>query len=254
MVQVSTVRAVDNSLVALDLEGVTPEDLHSWTGHIRYTPRYGAQGNTSDVWALELAPKTSLGAGVNSIRGTERERFAYNGGDVVIYDCGDVPDARWAAWIGPWNMVHGMFYAPEWEANDVLKVLSRVQWTDTPEGMTAASGRRFNLQRAQYFLPVAGVGTLQVEPKNLSAGRVPSWRGLSTAAGEIWRVSSPEGPDYESLMLVTESAVVSLDPWDVPRKDRRGASPQARSEQDSSQALGVAAEFLAQVKSARWGA
>ncbi|GIH98415.1 hypothetical protein [Planobispora takensis] len=241
-------------MVALDLDGVSAEELHSWTGHIRYTPRYGARGNTADVWALELAPKSSLGAGINSIRGTERERFAYNGGEVVIYDCGDIPDARWATWMGPWNMAHGMFYAPQWEADDVLQVLSRVQWTDTPEGLTASPGRRFNLQLMQYFLPVAGVGTLQVEPKSMTSTPVPGWRGLSTQAGEIWRMSSSEGPKYESLMLATESAVVTLDPWAVPRKGRQGQAPQARSAQEEGDALGVAADFLSRVKSARWGA
>ncbi|MFG1710338.1 hypothetical protein ACFLIM_44935 [Nonomuraea sp. M3C6] len=228
---------------------MTAEELHSWTGHVRYTPRYGGKENTSDVWALELAPKTSLASGVNSIRGTERERFAYNGGEVIIYACGDIPDGRWVAWVGPWHMVHGMFYEPEWEANDFIKTLARVQWTDTPEGMTAAPGRRFNLQRATYFLPVAGVGNLQVEPKNLAFAQVPSWRGMSTPAGEVWRVSSVEGPKHESLMLVTETAVVTLDPCDVPRKGQPGVAPLAGTD-----AMATGADFLTKVKSVTWGA
>ncbi|MFJ2032063.1 hypothetical protein [Streptosporangium sp. NPDC087985] len=229
---------------------MTAEDLHAWNGHIRFTPRYGSRENTSDVWALELAPKSALGAGVNAIRGTERERFTFSGGEVIIYDCADMPGGRWAAWVGPWHMAHGMYYEPEWEANDVIKTLSRVQWTDTPEGLTAAPGQRFTLERAKYFLPVAGVGTLQVEPKNLSFVQVPRWRGLSAPAGEVWRLNNTEGPQYESVMLVTETAVVTIDPWDVPRRGQQNA-PSALAK---TNALATAADFLTRVKSVTWGA
>lgn len=253
MGQTSTVRAVDNSLVTLDIDGVTVDDLHNWTGHIRYTPRYGGRENTADVWALELAPKGALGAGVAAVRGTERQRFAYNGGEVIIYDCAEIPGGRWAAWVGPWHMAHGMFYEPEWEANDVIKTLSRVQWTDTPEGLTANAGRRFNLQRVRYFLPVAGVGTLQVEPKHLSFAQVPSWKGLSVPSGEVWRVNNTEGPEYESVMLVTETAVVTVDAWDVPRKGQQ-QQEEAPSTMAQTNALATAADFLTRVKSVTWGA
>ncbi len=185
----------------------------SWMGHARYIPRYGRRMATPDMWALEIAPVASLGAGIASVQGKERERFSLAGGEVVVADCGDPDDARWAAWMGPWHMAHGMFYAPAWESSDIADVFSRVQWTDTPEGLTADPGDRFDLETAIYLLSVEGVGTLTVESKRAAAHRIPAWRGFSTPAGEIWRLP---GEGTESLLCATRSAVATLSPWDVP--------------------------------------
>ncbi|MET9341042.1 MULTISPECIES: hypothetical protein [unclassified Nonomuraea] len=227
------------------------DDLHAWTGHIRYTPRYGVRETTADVWALELAPKSSLGVGVSSVRGRERERFSLAGGEVVIYDCEDPSDARWATWLGPWNMAHGLFYAPEWESADVVAVFSRLQWTDTPEGLVATPNRRFDLQQAVYLQTVAGVGTMQVEPKRLAAGQVPRFRGFSAPAGEVWRVPSSDGQDRETLLMVTDTAVIRVSPWDAPRKGLPAANGVAKSGGGTPEA---AAEFLTKVKRVTWGA
>lgn len=252
MGQNSNVRTIDNQVISLDIEDVEPDELHAWTGHIRYTPRYGGRETTSDVWALELAPKSALAVGVASVRGRERERFALGGGEVVIYDCEDPSDARWATWLGPWNMAHGLFYAPAWESRDVVAMFDRLQWTDTPEGLVATPGRRFNLQQAVYLLTVAGVGTLQVEPKRLAGDQVPRFRGYSAPAGEVWRVPSTDGPERETLLMVTDSAVVTVNPWDAPRKGLEAPKGvAARSDAGTPEA---AAQFLTKVKRVSWGA
>ncbi|MEV8631121.1 hypothetical protein AB0395_05635 [Streptosporangium sp. NPDC051023] len=251
MAQLSTVRAVDNSFVSVNLDGVTEDELHNWTGNLRYTPRYGGRGTTADAWGFNVAPRDALGAGVSGLRATERQRFAYSGGEIIVYDCADMPESRWAAWVGPWNMAHCMFHTPNWEPNDIVQHFSRVQFTDTPEGLTSSGGRRFNLRRASYFLPVPGVGTLAVQPKHLNSTQVPGWRGFSTGAGEVWRMSSKEGLPYEWLMLVTQTAVVKIDPWDVPR---RGVTEVAEP-RPGAEALSAAADFLTgRVLNVTWGA
>lgn len=251
--QVSTVRTVDNAILNLDVGDVGPEALHSWTGHVRYTPRYGGRDTTADVWALELAPKSALAAGVASVGGRERERFALNGGEVVIYDCADPSDARWAVWIGPWNIAHALFYAPSWEARDVVEMFGRVQWNDTPEGLTATPGRRFNLQRAVYLLTIAGVGTMQVEPKALASAKVPKWRGYNAPAGEIWRMPSTDGPLQETMLMVNDSAVVTLSPWDAPLKGL-AENKSLTAATAGAGTLETAAQFLTKLNSVRWGA
>ncbi|MEV0597404.1 hypothetical protein [Nonomuraea cavernae] len=202
------------------------------------------------MWALELAPKSSLGSGVFSVGGRERERFSLAGGELVIYDCKDPQDARWAAWLGPWHMAHGMFYAPMWESHDIIETFSRVAWTDTPEGMTADPGQRFDLSMALYMQTVAGVGTLQVQSKASGADQIPKWRGYEARAGEIWRLEAAPDAQSQPLLMVTDSAVVTLTPWDAPRESQPGVSVRAAgSAPDES-----AADFLTKVKRLDWTA
>jgi len=200
-------------LVSVEIDDSEPTVLdHNWTGHVRYIPRYGRGATTPDMWALELAPASSLGAGIKSVQGRERERFDLAGGEVAVFDCAEPKDARWSAWVGPWHMAHGFFYPPESAVSDVVETFSRVKWTDTPEGMTADSGERFDLEWAVYLLQVTGVGTLMVESRQLAGDRLPRWRGLAGASGEIWRLSA----GVDALLYASESAVVTLLPWDVP--------------------------------------
>lgn len=199
------------------------------------------------MWALELAPLSSLSAAVESVGGRESERFSLAGGEVVVFDCTDPPDARWAAWLGPWNMAHGLFYAPQWDAADIAEVFSRVSWVDTPEGMTADPGDRFNLEAAIYLLGFTGVGTLSVESRRASAAPIPRWRGFTTAAGEIWRMPAPKPGGDEPLLLVTETAVATLSPWNVPATGGgRGADRTAAGTAENAFA------FLRTVKRVDW--
>lgn len=250
MTYLSRVRAIDNSIIQLEVEDSDKELLHVWCGHVRYNPKYGSRDTTADVWALELAPLTSLGSAVQAVGGRERERLSVAGGELVVHDCKDPQDARWAAWLGPWHMVHGMFYAPEWETKDIIDTFARVAWTDTPEGMTADAGQRFQLSMAMYTQTIAGVGSLLVEPKQTSSKRIPAWRGYETSAGEIWRDDDESNTQAKPLIMVTDTAVVTLSPWDAPRQDRPGVSVRS---------LGVAAEdaaatFLTKIKRLEWTA
>ncbi|WP_214413835.1 hypothetical protein [Sphaerisporangium fuscum] len=201
------------------------------------------------MWALELAPASSLGSGVYSVGGTERERLSLAGGELVVYDCKDPQDARWAAWLGPWHMAHGMFYAPLWETRDIVETFTRLAWTDTPEGMTADAGQRFDLSTAMYLQAIAGVGTLKVESKRASADRIPKWRGYEAQAGEIWRLDDANAA-VQPLMMVTDSAVVTLSPWDAPRESQPGRSVRAAGLAASQ----AAADFLTKIKRIDWTA
>jgi hypothetical protein len=251
MAHLSVVRAVDNSLIQLEVEDAEKDVLNSWCGHVRYIPKYGSRSTTADVWALELAPMSSLGSAVFSVGGKERERFSLAGGEVVIYDCQEPADARWAAWLGPWHMAHGLFYAPMWESADIVEVFGRVAWNDTPEGMTADPGQRFDLSMALYMQSIAGVGTLQVQAKQASADQIPKWGGYAAPAGEIWRLQA-ESPNVQAqpLLMVTDSAVVTLSPWDAPREAQPGVSVRAAGIAPEESA----ATFLSKVKRIDWTA
>ncbi|MDP4507098.1 hypothetical protein [Nonomuraea turcica] len=249
MGHLSTLRTVSNSFVRLEVDDAEAASLTPWTGHVRYTPKYGGRTTTAESWGLELAPKSSLAAGVNSVRGRERERFSLNGGEVVVYDCEDPADARWAAWLGPWHMAHGLFYAPEWESSDIVDTFSRVTWVDTPEGLTADGGSRFDVSMEFYATWIAGVGTMMVESKQAGISRIPNWRGYGAASGELWRMPAPPTGDETPFLLVTESAIATLYPWDAPSAGQ--ASVSARAAAGSAE---TAAGFLSKVKRVEWQA
>ncbi|WP_203982400.1 hypothetical protein [Sphaerisporangium rufum] len=200
------------------------------------------------MWALELAPTSSLGSGISSVGGRERERFSLAGGELVIYDCEKPADARWAAWVGPWHIVHGMFYAPLWESADIVETFTRVTWTDTPEGMIADPGGRFEMSTSLYTQTIAGVGTLQVESRQKSTDQIPKWRGHRSRAGEIWRMDGADSSENEPLLMVTDSAVVTLSPWNAPQPGRPGIGARAAGLAPTE----AAADFLTRVRRLDW--
>jgi hypothetical protein len=247
---VSSTRAANGDMVYLENYDADSAGFGSqWTGHVRFMPKYGWRGTTVDIWGLELAPLSSLGVAIESVRGVERERFSLSGGEVIIVDCYEPEKARWAAWMGPWHMVHGLFYQPNWESKDIVDVFSRVRWVDTPEGMTADPGDRFEFNAAWCLLPVPGVGTLHVRSKQSSATLVPQWRGASVPTGEVWQLSEPSGVGgAPSLVHVTGTAVTTLMPWDAP-------SARLNYQPTGEQGAGTAQrglEFLGTVRRLDW--
>ncbi|TMR24423.1 hypothetical protein ETD86_04645 [Nonomuraea turkmeniaca] len=249
MGHLSTLRTISHSFLHLEVDDAEAASLTPWTGHVRYTPKYGGRKTTAESWALELAPKSALAAGVNSVRGRERERFSLSGGEVVVYDCEDPADARWVAWLGPWHMAHGLFYAPEWESSDIVDTFSRVTWVDTPEGLTADGGSRFDVSMEFYATWIAGVGTMMVESKQAGVSRIPNWRGYAASSGELWRMPAPPSGEETPFLLVTETAIATLYPWDAPSDGK--ASVSARAAAGSAE---TAAGFLSKVKRVEWQA
>lgn len=249
MAHLSTLRTVKNSFLRLEVEDAEAPSLASWTGHVRYTPKYGARNTTTETWGLELAPLSSLTAGINSVRGRERERFSLAGGEVVVYDCEDPSDARWAAWLGPWHMAHGLFYAPEWESADIVDTFSRVTWQDTPEGMMADGGKRFDVSMELYAISIAGIGTMTVESKQAAINRIPKWRGYGAPSGEMWRLPAPPSDQATPFLLVSDTAIATLYPWDAPGSNKAGVSARAAAGTPET-----AADFLSKVKSVEWRA
>lgn len=249
MAHLSAVRTIEGSLVQLEVDDELSDLLNPWCGHIRYIPKYGSRNTTTDMWAFDLAPTSSLGSGIFSVGGRERERFALAGGEVIIYDCSNPSDARWAAWMGPWHMAHAMFYQPEWEAGDIAEFFSRVSWTDTPEGLTAHA-KRFELLASMYLQTVAGVGSLKVESKAAGAGVVPKWRGYQGRAGEIWRLAAQENASAQPLLMATSSAVATLVPWDAPRGAQPGVAVRAAGVRPEE----AAATFLSGIRRLDWKA
>ena len=191
---------------------------HPWFGHARFIPKYGRASTTTDMWGVDLAPSSSFDAGMNSVGGKELARFTVNGGEVVVADAANPAGSRWAAWVGPWHMVHGLFYPPAWETADIVEMFTRVNWVDTPEGMTAQPNKRYDLVAAMCLTSVTGIGLLQVESKKLSATRAPQWRGAELPAGEVWQVPDTSGVASTSLLHVTPTAVAVLYPDDVPKR------------------------------------
>ncbi|MFI6599627.1 hypothetical protein ACIBHX_25530 [Nonomuraea sp. NPDC050536] len=242
------VQAIDGSRITVDLSREEQAALRDWTAHIRYIPKYGRRSPTYDGWGLEIAPSSALSAVVESRGYTNPQRFSMGGGDVVIYDCATPEGARWAAWAGPWHMAHGFFYAPRWEAADVIDTLTRLRCVDTPDGLLGDPGDRFTLEWAAYMVPVVGVGILQVVAKAKAQAGLPTWRGMAAQAGEVYRNPPATPGSGETLMLVGSNAVVTLDPWDVP--DRAGRT----SLRAGSGTMEAGLDFLTRIKRVDWSA
>ncbi|HZM80908.1 MAG TPA: hypothetical protein VFC19_34730 [Candidatus Limnocylindrales bacterium] len=248
MTVTTSVRAAGGDMLHIDLDDSSAELLdHPWFGHVRFIPKYGRGSTTGEMWGLDLAPATSLDAGITSAGGREVARFSVNGGEVVIADATDPPDSRWAAWVGPWHMVHGYFYPPAWETSDIVETFSRVRWVDTPEGMTAEPSKRYDLMTAMCVTSITGVGLLQVESKKQSSARVPKWQGAVLRAGEVWRIPDQSGVASTSLLHITPTAVAILYPNDAPQRNtvtetgRPGAGTPER-----------ALEFLSTIQRLEW--
>jgi hypothetical protein len=92
------------------------------------------------------------------------------------------------------------------------------------------------------------VGSLQVEPKTASAGRIPSWRGYQGRTGEIWRLGEQPGSSATPLLMATETAVATLSPWDVPRASKPGVRVRPASVHPDE----AAASFLSTVRRLDW--
>jgi hypothetical protein len=226
-------RAVNGDLV--QLETVGNELAHvPWFDHVRFLPRYGHRGTTADGWGLDVAPVASLGAAIESVRGRLRHRFTLAGGEVLVVDAAVPPRSRWAAWAGPWHLVHGMFYAPDWETTDIAETFTRVRWTDTPDGLTADPGRAFGFGAVMCRLRIAGVGSLRIEAKSVASARPPRWRGAQVPSGEVWQLPDRSGVSRPSLLLAGATAVALLVP-DAGAEER-------------------AVEFLAGVRRLDWAA
>ncbi len=220
MTVTTSVRAASGDMLRIDLDDSSAGLLeHPWFGHARFIPKYGRGNTTGEMWGLDLAPAASLDAGINSSGGKEVARFSVNGGEVVIAEASDPADSRWAAWIGPWHMAHGMFYAPQWSTSDIVETLTRVRWVDTPEGMTAEPNSRYDLAGAMCVTSVTGVGLLQVESRKHSPARVPKWQGAALPAGEVWQIPNQTGAGSTNLMHVTPTAVAIVVPNDVPQRN-----------------------------------
>lgn len=248
MTVTTSVRAASGDILHIDLDDTSAVLLeHPWFGHARFIPKYGRGSTTAQMWALDLAPVASLDAGINSIGGKEVARFSVNGGEVVIAEATDPADSRWAAWIGPWHMVHGMFYAPQWETSDIVETLTRVRWVDTPEGMTAEPNSRYDLAGAMCVTSITGVGLLQVESRNHSPARVPKWQGAALPAGEVWQIPDQTGAGSAPLMHVTPTAVAILYPNDVPQRNSVTATGRAGAG-TSDRAL----QFLGTIQRMEW--
>ena len=244
----TSVRAADGDMLRIDLDDSSARLLeHPWFGHVRFIPKYGRGSTTGEMWGLDLAPATSLEAGITSAGGREIARFSVNGGEVVIADATNPADSRWAAWIGPWHMVHGYFYPPAWETSDIVETFTRVRWVDTPEGMTAEPSNRYELTTAMCVTSVTGVGLLQVESRRHSKARVPKWQGGVLRAGEVWQIPDQTGVGSTSLLHVTPTAVAVLYPKDSPERNsvnetgRAGAGTPER-----------ALEFLGAIQRLEW--
>jgi hypothetical protein len=244
----TAVRAASGDLLRIDLDGSSAELLeHPWFGHARFIPKYGRGSTTGEMWGLDLAPASSLDAGITSVGGKEVARFSLNGGEVVIADATDPADSRWAAWVGPWHMVHGFFYAPAWQTSDIVETFTRVRWVDTPEGMSAEPNSRYDLTAATCFTSITGVGTLQVESKKHSDARVPKWQGAVVAAGEVWQLPDQSGTGSTPLLHVSPTALAILYPGDVPRRNAVTATGLAGAG-TSQRAL----EFLGAIQRMEW--
>ena len=151
------------------------------------------------------------------------ERFSLAGGEVRVYDCADIADARWAAWIGPWHMAHGMFHAPR------VEQLRHRRHTEPGEVDRHTRGtdrrRRSPVQPGEIRLPPRR-SRCRHHIRRVEAGHLRGQRGFRAGAASMSGPARyggfrrhPTG-DAEPLLLVTDTAVVTLTPWDAPGGSR----------------------------------
>jgi hypothetical protein len=97
---------------------------------------------------------------------------------------------------------------------DLLGMLRRLRVEESDDGLTLrpirGSGAEFAAP-ATVLKEVPGLGLLELEPLTRErAERLPSWRGLRTAAGELFRDTLSDGKPY--FVLATADTWLSLVP------------------------------------------
>lgn len=99
---------------------------------------------------------------------------------------------------------------------DLLGVLRTLRVEEHDDGLTLqptpTGGAEF-VAPATVLKEVPGLGLLELAPLTKQrAGRLPSWRGLRTRAGELFRDTLPDGKPY--FVLATVDIWISLVPTD----------------------------------------
>jgi hypothetical protein len=115
--------------------------------------------------------------------------------------------------------------------------------------MTADGGKRFGVSMELYAISIAGIGTMTVESKQAGINRIPQWRGYGAPSGELWRLPAPPSDQATPFLLVTDSAIATLYPWDAPSSNKAGVSARAAAGSPET-----AADFLNKVKRVEWRA
>lgn len=210
-------RAADGSDVNLRSSGPLPDFAEPWFGHVVFRPEGPKGFGSRSVFGLNVGPSATVEPGIVAIQGTRRHEQAFKGGQAVIVDgtnpvSGEPITA--AGWIGPWNVAWGLHYPPSNQTGDLMAVLERLDFTDTPHGLVAyAPGWEILNVRATLMMPDLG----RVVLENIAAAGVrrpaPKWAGLRLRAGEAWRINRTEdGRRVEALVLASDTALATVLP------------------------------------------
>lgn len=193
--------------------------------HARYRPRLGFSVASRESWAYQVTSADRLDAGLAALGGRERRRLSFAGGTIVIADgfAGDGTPLTGAAWVGPWHLVSGLFYAPANTDQYIVDYFSRGSFTDTPDGLLI-SVDGYIQYGTMVVTMLPGIGHLHLASTADVASDIPRFAGQRVPAGEVWRRKSEQGgPDI--LQIASPSAVGYLhlfDPGTHPVGQRDG--------------------------------
>lgn len=139
---------------------------------------------------------------------TARYSFKHAGGVVEVVQTGQGIAA--VSWAGGHHELYYYLRNHDIDIQDVGGLLGALDLSDTADGLVVRprKGHGLRARRLAMFTWFEGLMTVGVLHLMHHAQLLPTWRGLSTASGELWR------QDDTRLLLGTPTAVVELGPDD----------------------------------------
>lgn len=200
----------------LSVEFANELELDPWQSQVHvYSPTDGRQPDARRRRTFHVAHRGNYDWMIGT-RFSEREPYSLTMGDgqLMIYSSTD-PRATQGLmlWRGPYHEVQT--YLPNDVALDggrAVDYMADLTFEDSPTGLVIHphpdSGQV--VQVFESFTYVPGISGLTFHSAAVGLGFVPTWKGASAPAGELWK--SDDGLGMNFIVLAADSAVCVLTP------------------------------------------
>jgi hypothetical protein len=182
--------------VSTPMNGKLPDHFHTRTLTVTYPSNH-------DTWLVE--------------RGAAQVgEYSISGGTLQIWRPKQENGQGLARWVGENHAAIAYLPFKLWESHaTVIEYFSGVEFLDSPEGLEAHSTVSTNsVDVLDVTGVVSGIGLLEVLAPAVGLAAVPSWKGLSVAAGEVWKAIDADNKDVVThLVLASTRAVATLTPF-----------------------------------------
>ncbi|MEV6104308.1 hypothetical protein AB0M28_06265 [Streptomyces sp. NPDC051940] len=204
-----------------------------WHGSTRFT-------GTDFARDFTIAPAGAHRAITGRILPDARTRTVRRSGfDLMVIEAGDRSDSALVV-AGPYHEAHTWFGGPAPRASVLTRIVSKLDFADSPDGARLTGRSGAHLQQYGVMLVASEPRmTVMIMDARQERDRVPAWRGLARGDAEVWRfrmdlredeAARLAGTPLEWRYLFANRTTV----FEVAFRDRppRGAGPDVSVDED----------------------